>query len=62
MEPSQLPEALFHGLKDIIIEFIKTDPLDKLEVILSVIALGLASVLAWMVFYFVVTVFYVALT
>lgn len=62
MELEQLAKAITHLMIDIIIGFLKAEPLEKVEIILSVIALVLVSFLVWMLFSFVVTVFYVALT
>lgn len=62
MELEQLAKAITHLMIDIIIGFLKAEPLEKVEIILSVIALVLVSYLVWMLFSFVVTVFYVALT
>lgn len=62
MELEQLAKAITHLMIDIVIGFLKAEPLEKVEIILSVIALVLVSFLAWMLFSFVVTVFYVALT
>lgn len=62
MELEQLAKTITRLMIEIIIRFLKAEPLEKVEIILSVIALVLVSFLAWMLFSFVVTVFYVALT
>lgn len=62
METLQLAKDIVRFIKHVIAEFLASEPMAKLEVILFMIAIGLIATVLWYLFSFIVAIIFIALT